>query len=104
MYTIKSVSEEGEYYLVNHWNKFKAIWQQKEKRTANRIFKDEKTAKASLTKLLKVMPEYGADKLMMVQVNPDGVMEDLYEIPIKIVRKDWMVYRVLIDGKCAKRG
>jgi len=80
MYTIKSVSEEGEYYLVNHWYKFKAIWQRKEKITTKRIFKDEKSAKASLTKLLKVMPEYANDKLIMVQVNPGGVMEDLYAI------------------------
>lgn len=25
-YTIKSISEEGTYYLVNGWNKHKAYW------------------------------------------------------------------------------
>lgn len=71
MFTIKSISEDGEYYLVNHWNKHKAFWQQKDQCTANTTFKSIRTANASLTKLLKVMPEYAADTFTPVRVEWD---------------------------------
>lgn len=60
-YTIKSVSDEGEWYLVNHWNTYKAFWQKQNKCTPNNTFKTVGQARASLTKLLKVMPEYSTD-------------------------------------------
>lgn len=68
MYTIKSVSDEGEYYLVNHWNKHHKFWQSKSQIALNNVFLDEKSAKTSLTKLLKIMPDYINDNFTMVWV------------------------------------
>lgn len=87
MYTIKSISSEGEYYLVNHWDKYKAFWQKKSRISSNRVFKNERSAKTSLTKLLMVMPEYLKDQFMMVRVRlrKDGRIEDvenLYKIEL----------------------
>lgn len=68
MFTIKSISDEGEYYLVNHWNKYHKFWQRKDQITLDNIFIDERSAKTSLTKLLKVMPDYSTDNFTMVRV------------------------------------
>lgn len=68
MFTIKSISDEGEYYLVNHWNKYHKFWQRKDQITLDSVFFDERSAKTSLTKLLKVMPDYSTDNFAMVRV------------------------------------
>lgn len=68
MYTIKSTSPEGEYYLVNHWNRFKAFWVTKDRLNNDMLFKREQDAKASLTKLLEVMPEYKTDEFEIIQM------------------------------------
>lgn len=74
MYTIKSTSEEGIFYLVNGWNKYKSCWVSEksvleDKKNRNKVFFNKPTqAKASLTKLLKVMPEYAADKFELIEV------------------------------------
>lgn len=72
-YTIKSTSEEGIYYLVNGWNKCKTFWFS-EKSVMEDIenakiffFNKPSQAKASLTKLLKVMSDYADDKFEMVE-------------------------------------
>lgn len=61
MFTIKSTSTEGTYYLVNGWEKHKKFWIEKNKIKPSMLFSREQDAKRSLTKLLKIMPEYGAD-------------------------------------------
>ena len=38
-YTIKSTSEEGIYYLVNHWQKHKTFWIEKENLKPEMLFK-----------------------------------------------------------------
>lgn len=68
MFTIKSTSDEGEYYLVNHWNKYHKFWQHKDQISLDNIFLDERSAKTSLTKLLKIMPDYSSDDFTMVRV------------------------------------
>lgn len=68
MFTIKSVSDEGEYYLVNHWDKYRALWVRRNKIKAGMLFKTERSAKTSLTKLLKIMPDYKNDKFEMVKI------------------------------------
>lgn len=66
-YTIKSTSTEGAYYLVNGWNKAKTFWlsESSVKRdiayAKTFFFNTPGQAKASLTKLLKVMPDYSTD-------------------------------------------
>lgn len=68
LYTIKSVSDEGVYYLVNNWNKHKSFWIEPEKVKKEMLFKRPMDAKRSLTKLLKVMPEYQTDKTELIEV------------------------------------
>jgi hypothetical protein len=72
-YTIKSTSDEGVFYLVNGWYKHKKIWISEEgvmrnTESAKRFFfKQPWHAEASLTKLLKVMPEYSTDKFELAE-------------------------------------
>ena len=72
-YTIKATSEEGIYYLVNGWNKCKTFWFNEKSviediEYAKRFFFNKPSqAKASLTRLLKVMPEYANDKFEIVE-------------------------------------
>ena len=73
MYTIKSTSNEGTYYLVNGWNKRKTFWFNEksvleDKENAKRFFFNKPSqAKASLTKLLKVMDDYKKDSFELVE-------------------------------------
>lgn len=69
MFTIKSESEEGTYFLCNHWNKNKAFWIEKSKLKPDMLFKTEGLAKRSLTRLLKIMPEYSTDKFTTVEID-----------------------------------
>lgn len=72
-YTIKATSEEGIYYLVNGWNKCKTFWFNEKSviediEYAKRFFFNKPSqAKASLTRLLKAMPEYANDKFEIVE-------------------------------------
>lgn len=72
-YTIKSTSEEGIYYLVNGWEKCKTFWfseksVMKDTENAKRFFFNKPSqAKASLTKLLKIMPDYMDDEFEIVE-------------------------------------
>lgn len=68
MYTVKSTSAEGVYYLANHWGKHKALWVKPDKVKPEMLFKSVAAAKASLTKLLKVMPEYSTDTFEIIAV------------------------------------
>lgn len=53
-YTIKSISDEGIYYLVNGWNKCKTFWFDEKS-----VFQD--------TELFKVIPDYANDKFEVVE-------------------------------------
>lgn len=72
-YTIKSTSWEGVYYLVNGWEKCKTFWfgedeVMKDVEKAKRFFFNKPSqAKASLTKLLKIMPDYKEDEFEVVE-------------------------------------
>ena len=68
MYTIKSVSDEGVYYLVNDWYKHKTFWINPKKIKPNMLFKRPSDAKRSLTNLLKIMPDYKTDDFKLVEV------------------------------------
>ena len=61
LYTIKSVSDEGTYYLVRDWRANKAIWVEESKLTEQMLFKTVGGAKRSLNRLLEAMPEYATD-------------------------------------------
>ena len=71
-YTIKSTSDEGVYFLVNGWQKCKTFWFSKKsvlqdiENAKKHFFNTPAHAKASLTKLLKVMPDYATDEFEIV--------------------------------------
>lgn len=73
-YTIKSTSDEGVFYLVSGWEKHKTFWisetelQKDVERAKAKFFTAPRFAKTSLTKLLKVMPEYATDSFELVEV------------------------------------
>lgn len=72
-YTIKATSYEGIYYLVNGWRKCNTFWfneksVMEDPEFAKRFFFNKPAqAKASLTKLLKIMPDYAIDKFEIVE-------------------------------------
>ena len=68
LYTVKSISDDGVYYLVNDWRKHKKFWVEPQKAKLEMFFKKPADAKRSLTKLLKVMPEYQFDKLEIIEI------------------------------------
>lgn len=58
-YTIKTNSPEGKYYLVNKWDTYKKYWRKPGDLIYDgMLFKRPGDAKRSLTKLLKLFPEY----------------------------------------------
>lgn len=67
-FTIKSTSDEGIYYLVNHWEKHKTFWIRPEKVKQSMLFKRISDAKSSLTKLLSIMDDYRDDKFEVVEL------------------------------------
>ena len=79
-YTIRSTSEDGVSYLVNHWNKHRSFWKKAWAMTEDMLFKSQKDAKASLTKLLKVMPEYKTDSFEMFTVVKYDGSDNLYPL------------------------
>lgn len=72
MYTIKSESSEGTYFLVNHWKKQKTFWKLASEIKKEDMFQREQDAKRSLSMLLKVMPEYLADKFTMIKIDENN--------------------------------
>lgn len=72
-YTIKSTSNEGVYYLVNGWNKCKTYWfneksvMEDTENAKKYFFNKPSQAKASLTKLLKIMNDYSTDQFEVVE-------------------------------------
>ena len=75
MYTIKSTSDEGVYFLVNGWEKHRTFWISEAEvnkdieRAKSMFFSAPRYAKSSLTKLRKVMNEYENDKFQLVSVD-----------------------------------
>jgi len=68
-YTIKSTSSEGIYYLVNHWEKHKTFWIEKEKLKNDMLFKTIGYAERSLKHLLEIMEDYKNDKFEVVEIS-----------------------------------
>ena len=82
MFTIKSISDEGTYYLVNGWEKAKTFWKYGNEIKKTEMFKREQDAKASLTKLLRVMDDYLTDTFYIVETDDNDLIisEKLYEV------------------------
>ena len=71
MYTVKTESWEGIYYLINHWNKYKIFFKSGKPALKDQYFKTEADAKRSITKLLNgdMGDEYRNDKFTIVAVD-----------------------------------
>ena len=67
-YTIKSTSDEGVYFLVNHWEKNKTFWVKREQLKEDMLFKTSGYAQRSLKHLLEVMEDYKTDEFDLVEV------------------------------------
>ena len=79
-YTVKSSSNEGDYYLINGWYKHFGFWLPV-KAAINAVniekitFKTARSAKTSLTKLLKIMPDYSTDIFTVCKIYENGRIE-----------------------------
>lgn len=80
MFTIKTVSNEGIYYLVNHVGKYRTFWVEANELKSGMLFNRVSDAKASLTKLLKVMSDYRTDTFYLVQIDKFGNITELGRI------------------------
>ena len=82
-YTIKSVSNEGTYYLVNGWKKHNAYWTHSLNPTRNN-FKSKGLALRSLKILLNAIPEYRSDSLTIIELTESGGVEIADVTPVCI--------------------
>jgi hypothetical protein len=71
MYTVKTESSDGIYYLINHWNKYKTFFKRNLPQLYDQYFKTEADAKRSITKLLNgcMGDEYMDDKFTIIKVS-----------------------------------
>ena len=65
------MSDEGTYYLVNHWKKAGRFWKLSSELKHDEMFSTPQAAKVSLTMLLKVMDCYASDFFFLVETNED---------------------------------
>lgn len=83
-YTIESRSADGVHYLVNGWYKHFGFWIRRKDLTENKTkylpmitFKSKGSAKTSLTKLLKIMPDYATDRFCMCEITESGTVHNI---------------------------
>ena len=71
MYTVKTDSWEGTYYLINHWNKYKTFFKTNKPTLKDQYFKTEADAKRSITNLLNscMGDDYKNDKFTIIEVD-----------------------------------
>lgn len=77
MYTIRSTSDEGIYYLCNHWNKNKTFWISEHDIRNDRLFKTRGLAERSLKHLLEIMEDYKTDIFQPVKITESGDIVEL---------------------------
>ena len=83
-YSIRSTSDEGVYYLLPDWRRQRGIWSKPGDVFARETFKTARGAKASLTALLRGMPEYRTDVFTMVELNhEERSIKDLYGVEVR---------------------
>lgn len=72
-FTIKSISEEGEYYLVKNWRKNKALWVKETELRQEYLYNFASTAIRGLVALLNAMDDYATDKLSIVSITDENI-------------------------------
>ena len=90
-YTIKSISDEGTYFLVKDWRKNKELWVSKEKmdRHPEWWFTSPSKAKQSLKSLLSVMDEYLSDTFTVVDMSGNETPLDVKELGFDHIPEYW---------------
>ena len=71
MYTIKSVSADGTYYLVNGWNKWNAWWTPS-CMVGRNLFKSIGLAKRSLKRLQEYEPDFLNDEITILKYDEES--------------------------------
>ena len=77
MYTVKSTSPEGIYYLVNRCNFHNKIWVRENELKKSMLFRRKQDAKARLTNLLKVLGEYKNDTFEIIELERKNEIRNL---------------------------
>lgn len=90
-YTIKSVSDEGTYFLVKDWRKNKELWVNKEKmdRHPEWWFTSSGKAKQSLKSLLSVMDEYLTDTFTVIDDSGNETPLDVKDLGFDHIPDYW---------------
>jgi hypothetical protein len=90
-YTIKSVSDEGTYFLVKDWRKNKELWVSKEKmdRHPEWWFTSSDKAKQSLKSLLSVMDEYLTDTFTVIDDSGNETSLDVKDLGFDHIHDYW---------------
>ncbi len=90
-YTIKSVSDEGTYYLVKDWRNNRELWVSKENmdRHPEWWFTSSGKAKQSLKSLLSVMDEYLSDTFTVVDMSGNETPLDVKELGFDHIPEYW---------------
>ena len=97
-YTVKSISNDGVYFMVRDWRKNKAIWVSFDMLKPEYLYKSSNTSIKALEKLLNAMEEYVEDKLSVVYIENRN-MTEYGKITVKNVSKDeWKNdYKVTVE-------
>lgn len=90
-YTIKSVSDEGTYYLVKDWRKNRELWVSRDKmdRHPEWWFTSSGKAKQSLKSLLSVMDEYLSDTFTVVDMSGNETPLDVKDLGFDHIPDYW---------------
>lgn len=90
-YTIKSVSDEGTYYLVKDWRKNRELWVSKENmdRHPEWWFTSSGKAKQSLKSLLSVMDEYLSDTFTVIDDSGNETPLDVKDLGFDHISEYW---------------
>lgn len=90
-YTIKSVSDEGTYYLVKDWRKNRELWVSKDNmdRHPEWWFTSSGKAKQSLKSLLSVMDDYLSDTFTVVDMSGNETPLDVKELGFDHIPEYW---------------
>ena len=86
-YTVKSISNDGVYFMVRDWRKNKAIWVSVNKLKQEYLYKSAHTCIKALEKLLNVMDEYATDKFIVVSIT-DGNITECGKLSVENVSDD----------------
>lgn len=86
-FSIKSVSDDGVFFLAKDWRKNNVLWMKDTPmlKTFLPLFKTGAGAKRSLSQLLKICPDYANDNFTLVKFE-NGKVTELDEVKVKAIK------------------